>query len=135
MKPIYLEDLITNKLYEILCDSHPRTIGRGKDCDIITNADYSDISRLQAEVIYLPNEIRLIQRSENSKTLVGNEEKGYDEVFQGTDARLYPGHSIIMGKDYMFRVWFYNEIKERLTKERIARSEDTKIVKSDEIIN
>ena len=66
VKPVYLYDLVTQDFIEIPSDKTPRSVGRAKECDLVIDPTFRNISRLQVVVQYFPHgDILLTQKSSN----------------------------------------------------------------------
>jgi hypothetical protein len=116
-KPVYLHDLVTGEFHGISADKKPRMIGRGRNCDIVTSIKYTDISRLQAEVKYLPNrDLILIQRSVICPTYFGPEGGDEEQLVINKGRSIIPGYIIRFGDNYLFRVLSENhkDVQDRL---------------------
>ena len=124
VKPVYLNDLVTNEFIEVKPDDTPRTIGRSRECDLITSSRIKYISRVQAEILYKSNgDIILFQVSENCNTFCGPEVE--EEQVYGSKI-VYTGYRIRFGGDYPLKIL---SSKDEGVRSRIAdRLEDTQLL-------
>ena len=127
VKSVYLHDLVTQDFIEIPSDKTPRSIGRARDCDLVVDSTFTNISRLQISVQYFPHgDILLTQKSSNCDTFYGPSEDDLDKLYVNQSENILPGYLIRFGEGYDLRLLPFND---RLVQERLrSRSEDTKIV-------
>ena len=91
VKSVYLHDLVTQDFIEIPSDKTPRLIGRARDCDLVVNSTFTNISRLQISVQYFPHgDILLTQKSSNCDTFYGPSEDDLNKHLNVSDQFQLP---------------------------------------------
>ena len=127
VKSVYLHDLVTQDFIEIPSDKTPRSVGRAKECDLVIDSTFRNISRLQVVVQYFPHgDILLTQKSSNCDTFYGPSEDDLDKLYVNQSENILPSYLIRFGEGYDLRLLPFND---RLVQERLrSRSDDTKIV-------
>jgi len=126
MKPVYLVDLVLDKIHELKHEKRPKTIGRDPNCDYATSLDNRFVSRLQGEIVYRGNQILFRQISENSKTFIGTKDNPYEtQVFQDVTEEVQIGNFITMGNNYFFEVRSFRQVKSQLDEIQDKINEDT----------
>jgi len=139
MKTIYLEDNITEELFEIK-QGESRTVGRGRDCDIMTDPNYREVSRLHFEVrnsthrtpglvIYPNGEIHF-------KRPCAHDFEVYREGRKPVEVEI--GTSILFGEKYLMTLRDYEygqkKEKEKAREEEEARTADTQVWDHEDLI-
>ncbi len=135
MKSAYLEDLITQKIHELPADYQERIIGRDENCDIITLAQDTKVSKLQALIIHLGkrgNESIELKRLPNaSEMYIGTQENPLQipvpigEKNQKGISINYNTYITIGENNYQFVLRDYNYIKQKKELEDKFRACDT----------
>ena len=128
VKPVYLYDLIRDDFLEIPSDQKPRKLGRGMDCDLVTEASYGKIDRYQAVIQYFPQgDVKLTQMSSHSVTDLSSDGNDWDRLYLGVTEKIIPGSYIRFDGQYMIRLLPYNDplVRERIKLRNADVPEDT----------
>ncbi len=138
MKPVYLLDIVLEKVRELAEGKEPKTIGRHPDCDFVTDSKDTSISRVQGEIVYRANQVFYKQLSENSKTYIGTlDDPRETQVHQEITEPVSFGNFITMGnRGYQFQLKSGKdkEVEFFLEQEK-KRLEDTQKVRTDDLLN
>lgn len=112
VKPVYLYDTVRDDFFEVPSDQRQRTLGRGMNCDLVTDVRYGGIAKLQAQIQYFPNgDFKLTQKSPLSPTHWSEDGEDWNQLYTGTTELMLPEYHIRFDGSYVIRVFAHNSVE------------------------